>query len=70
MIAITSENRIFGGFTPCTWLNNLHYHYEEDINSSSFLFCIKEDKIYIYDLIQGEKAKAIANHAESGPIFG
>jgi hypothetical protein len=37
----TVEGRVLGGFTPCTWLNDVLYKYEDDAEYASFLFVIK-----------------------------
>lgn len=39
-LARTTENRIFGGFTTCTWRKDEMYQYEIDDKKKSFLFCL------------------------------
>jgi hypothetical protein len=41
LLVRTTEEQVFGAFTPCAWLNDVQYQYEEDPSSASFLFTIK-----------------------------
>lgn len=44
-IAKTTDNRVFGAYTPCPWKKDAMYIYESDEKSESFLFYFTSRKI-------------------------
>ena len=61
----TTQNNIFGGFTPLDWDNESQDKY--DIDNQTFIFSLNLMKKY--DMIN-RKEVAISCHYSYGPIFG
>ena len=41
LLAFTTSNHIFGGFTPCAWAKDEYITYAEDAQCQSFLFTLQ-----------------------------
>ncbi|CAK63462.1 unnamed protein product (macronuclear) [Paramecium tetraurelia] len=68
LIIFKSKNgRIFGGFSPCQWLQTINGYVQDD-TLSSFIFSQTHNQFY--PLKEANKANAIYCHSNQGPVFG
>ena len=63
----TTNNKIFGGFTPLNWESSGNGENKYDKSNQTFLFSL--DLIKKFDMINAEKA-AIYCNKNNGPYFG
>lgn len=61
LLAFTTSNHIFGGFTPCAWAKDEYITYAEDAQCQSFLFSLHNEEIKVFNLKEGSKKNSIMN---------
>lgn len=70
VICNSASNNLFGGYTPCSWVQDECLNYSEDPQCESFLFSVEESGLEFHSLKAEGKEKAIMNDDDLGPVFG
>lgn len=65
VVALTSHDKLIGGFTPLAW-NSGDFNYVADVNKKTFLFSLTNGKYYLLS----NAGYAICHGNDIGPIFG
>ncbi len=69
MVVVKSvKGRVFGGYTPCKWLDTKETEYIADTHRQSFLFSL--DEKLVFPVRQNQTDYAISTYGSWGPIFG
>lgn len=69
MVVVKSTmKKIFGGYTPCKWLDTKEKEYIPDKKGESFLF--SADEKLVFPIRPHQTDYAISSYGSWGPIFG
>jgi len=69
MVVVKSiQKKLFGGYTPCRWLDTKEKEYIADTKRESFLFSV--DERMVFPIRTHQIDYAISTYGSWGPIFG